>query len=90
MTATAPFAKPTAIWDRSSSVANAEIYSDRSHVLVSRNYRVAQLPQGHGHTGNCRRPLLIVTVLRQVGMFVFFTSLSKAHALSTGSLLISS
>lgn len=41
-------------------------------------------------TGNCRLPLLIVKVLRQVGMFVFLTNLSNAHAFRIGSLLISS
>lgn len=65
ITATAPFAKPTAIWERSSSAANAEM-------------------------GNCLRALPMETVLRQVGMLVFLTSLSSAQTFSTGSLLMSS
>lgn len=41
-------------------------------------------------TGNCRRLLLIDTVLKHVGILVFLTSLSSAHTFNTGSLLISS
>lgn len=41
-------------------------------------------------TGNCCFPLLIAKVVRQVGILVFFTSLSSAHSLSTGGLLRSS
>ena len=41
-------------------------------------------------TGNCRRLLLIDTVLKHVGILVFLTSLSSAHTFNTGSLLMSS
>ena len=41
-------------------------------------------------TGNCLFALPMLTVLRHVGMLVFFTSLSSAQAFSTGSALISS
>lgn len=41
-------------------------------------------------TGKCRLPLLMVIVLKQVGTFVFLTSLSSAQAFRTGSLLKSS
>jgi len=43
-----------------------------------------------GLTGNGFLPLCTWTVLRQVGMFVFLTSLSSAHTLSTGSVPSSS
>ena len=81
MTVTEPFAKPTAIWDKSSVAAKADIYS-----LISRRRPLLSKQ----HTGNCLRPFAIVTVLRQVGTFVFFTNLSSAHTLSSGSLLRSS
>ena len=82
-TVTAPFPKPTAICERSWDAAKSDIYR-----LVSARTEAStvSLPP----TGNCRRPLLMVRVLRQVGMLVFLTSLSRAHAFSTGSLLRSS
>lgn len=42
------------------------------------------------HTGNCCFPLLMARVVKHVGMFVFFTSLSSAQTLSDGGLLRSS
>lgn len=41
-------------------------------------------------TGNCFLPLVIARVVKQVGMFVFFTSLSRAQSFKLGALLKSS
>lgn len=64
MTVTAPFAKPTASWERSSVAVKADI-------------------------GNGFLPLLMATVLRQVGMPVFLAGLSRAQTLSRGWLMAS-
>jgi len=77
ITVTAPFPNPTASCERFPSAANAEIcHSQTSEPMVV---------QEGDHTGNCLRPFCIDKVDKHFGPPVFFSSLSKAHTLSTGS-----
>ena len=97
MTVTAPLAKPTAIWDRSSSAEKADILKPWLLVFHSEESEESKRPNHDEHfigrqqlTGNCFRPLFMFSVLKQVGNPVFFTGLSRAQTFKTGSLLKSS
>ena len=84
MTVTDPFAKPTAICDKSSKAATADILGG-----MLTNY-----PRGHIRgvqlTGNRLLALFTETVDRHRGVPVFFSLVSSAHTFKTGSLGISS
>lgn len=76
-TVTAPFPNPTASCERFSSAANADIYHNQTSepIVIHKS----------NHTGNCLRPFWIDKVDKHLGPPVFFSGLSKAHTLRTGS-----
>jgi len=75
-TVTDPLANPIASWERSSSAANADICYIQ--LLTAQIVKVR-------HTGNCLLPFWISSVDKHFGAPVFFSILSKAQTLSTGS-----